>query len=149
MTLAGYLTYFYFNFVMKNVFIQKIYDENGILIKETYNWYAILGCTLSLIVIVGTGVYVYKYLLPPSGGENGGNAIEFFNNSPIGLIKKWNVSQDQCSKLFDIDLDELEVVLRIFQERRPNIFNQMLLESQMSEASREIIMHFIMLLTSK
>jgi len=45
---------------MKDLFFK--YDAEGNII---YNWYAIAGGVVSVIVIIGTGIYIYNHFSTP------------------------------------------------------------------------------------
>ena len=55
--------------ILANIFIRQIKDENGVIIKEVYDWYVIGGSIAFSILVIG--IIVYLSSNPPDGSFDG------------------------------------------------------------------------------
>jgi len=68
---------------MQNPFITKIYNSDGILVKEVYNWYTIIGSSL-LVIVISASIYIYITNTPPTPPSSPSSSIS--SNIDIGCF---------------------------------------------------------------
>ncbi len=66
--------------ILGNIFIRQIKDENGIVIKEVYDWYVIAGSIAFTILVIGIAIYLSS---TPPDGSNDGSLVSNTGDSSI------------------------------------------------------------------
>ncbi len=128
---------------MKNIFIQKVYDENGILVKEVYNWYTI--GTFSVLLIL-SGVCLYYVYFSKDGDDpdftTSGSETIFSNPQEKisnDVLKIWNINTEmECFQHFNAFSSEIVEKLNYLAHNEPELFDA-LMEGPLTQSNISLI----------